>query len=96
MLGTMLKDKETIEQKIEEPDRYQRDALKTTWEKVNAYTLFLRERKIHRHVAASSWSSSGELCEAAASRQPRPDGWPRDKVELGIVWKQSLAELSGG
>jgi len=35
MLGTVLKDKEKIEQTIEELDRYKRDALKTTWEKVN-------------------------------------------------------------
>ncbi|KAH9958739.1 SMCs flexible hinge [Russula dissimulans] len=33
MLGTVLKDKEKIEQTIEELDRYKRDALKTTWEK---------------------------------------------------------------
>lgn len=35
MLGTVLKDKEKIEQTIEELDRYKRDALTTTWEKVN-------------------------------------------------------------
>jgi len=35
MLGTVLKDKEKIEQTIEELDRYKRDALMTTWEKVN-------------------------------------------------------------
>ena len=35
MLGTVLKDKEKIEQTIEELDLYKRDALKTTWEKVN-------------------------------------------------------------
>jgi structural maintenance of chromosome 2 len=35
MLGTMLKDKEKIEKTIEELGRYKRDALKTTWEKVN-------------------------------------------------------------
>ena len=34
MLGTVPKD-EKIEQTIEELDRYKRDALKTTWEKVN-------------------------------------------------------------
>ena len=45
MLGTMLKDKEKIEQIIEEPDRYQRDALKTTWEKVNRYTLIPESEK---------------------------------------------------
>jgi structural maintenance of chromosome 2 len=35
MLGTVLKDKEKIEQTIEELDWYKRNGLKTTWEKVN-------------------------------------------------------------
>ena len=35
MLGTVLKDKEMIEQTIEELDRYKHDALKTAWGKVN-------------------------------------------------------------
>lgn len=35
MLGTVLKDKEKIEQTIEELDRYKRDALEKTWSKVN-------------------------------------------------------------
>ena len=36
MLSTVLKDKEKIEETIEELDRYKRDALQKTWEKVNA------------------------------------------------------------
>ena len=35
MLATVLKDKEKIEETIEELDRYKRDALQKTWEKVN-------------------------------------------------------------
>lgn len=35
MLATVLKDKEKIEDTIEELDRYKRDALQKTWEKVN-------------------------------------------------------------
>ena len=35
LLRTVLKGKEKIEQKIEELERYKRDALKTTWEYVN-------------------------------------------------------------
>ena len=35
MLSTVLKDKEKIEETIEELDRYKRDALQKTWEKVN-------------------------------------------------------------
>ena len=37
MLATVLKDKEKIEETIEELDRYKRDALQKTWEKVNGY-----------------------------------------------------------
>ena len=35
MLATVMKDKEKIEETIEELDRYKRDALQKTWEKVN-------------------------------------------------------------
>jgi len=35
MLSTVLKDKEKIEETIEELDQYKRDALQKTWEKVN-------------------------------------------------------------
>lgn len=35
MLATVLKDKEKIEETIDELDRYKRDALQKTWEKVN-------------------------------------------------------------
>ena len=76
MLGTVLKDKEKIEQIIEEPDRYQRDALKTTWEKVNGYMLFPESGKYtgtRRHLRGAP---PGELCDVAASRRTRPDGWP--------------------
>lgn len=35
MMATVLKDKGKIEGTITELDRYKRDALRTTWEKVN-------------------------------------------------------------
>lgn len=35
MLSTVMKDKEKIEETIEELDRYKRDALQKTWEKVD-------------------------------------------------------------
>ena len=35
MMATVLKDKEMIQDTIVELDRYKRDALKTTWSKVN-------------------------------------------------------------
>lgn len=41
MLSTVLKDKVKIEQTIEELDRYKRDALQTTWEKVNGWVVYL-------------------------------------------------------
>lgn len=36
MLATVMKDKEKIEETIEELDRFKRDALEKTWTKVNA------------------------------------------------------------
>lgn len=41
MLHTVLKDKEKIEDTIEELDRYKRDALEKTWEKVTRYVFLL-------------------------------------------------------
>jgi structural maintenance of chromosome 2 len=37
MLATVMKDKEKIEETIEELDRYKRDALQKTWEKVDGW-----------------------------------------------------------
>lgn len=39
MLATVLKDKEKIEQTIDELDRYKLDALEKTWSKVNGYAI---------------------------------------------------------
>ncbi|KAI0296748.1 condensin complex subunit SMC2 [Multifurca ochricompacta] len=85
MLGTVLKDKEKIEQTIEELDRYKRDALKTTWEKVNG----------------DFGGIFAELLPGNFSKLQPPDGQDlmdglEIKVQLGSVWKQSLTELSGG
>jgi chromosome segregation ATPase len=44
MLSTVLKDKEKIEETIEELDRYKRDALQKTWEKVNGFVKLIRTR----------------------------------------------------
>lgn len=41
MLSTVLKDKQKIEDTIEELDRYKRDALQKTWEKVNGCVILL-------------------------------------------------------
>ncbi|KAI0067407.1 condensin complex subunit SMC2 [Artomyces pyxidatus] len=85
MLGTVLKDKEKIEQTIEELDRYKRDALHKTWEKVNG----------------DFGGIFAELLPGNFSKLQPPEGQDlmdglEIKVQLGTVWKQSLTELSGG
>lgn len=101
-MTTVLKDKEKIEETIEELDRYKRDALHTTWEKVNGYVapalLVIRE---------CSWAISdfggifAELLPGNFAKLQPPEGQDLTqglevKVQLGSVWKQSLTELSGG
>ena len=39
MMATVVKDKSMIQETIVELDRYKRDALLKTWEKVNGYVL---------------------------------------------------------
>ncbi|KAI6043920.1 condensin complex subunit SMC2 [Pisolithus marmoratus] len=85
MLSTVLKDKEKIEATIEELDRYKRDALEKTWEKV--------DRDFGGIFA--------ELLPGNFAKLQPPDGQDlmlglEVKVQLGSVWKQSLTELSGG
>jgi len=85
MLSTVLKDKEKIEETIEELDRYKRDALQKTWEKVNG----------------DFGGIFAELLPGNFAKLQPPDGQDlmqglEVKVRLGSVWKQSLTELSGG
>jgi len=85
MLSTVLKDKEKIEATIEELDRYKRDALQKTWEKVNG----------------DFGGIFAELLPGNFAKLQPPDGQDLTqglevKVQLGSVWKQSLTELSGG
>jgi len=85
MLGTVLKDKEKIEQTIEELDRYKLDALEKTWTKVNG----------------DFGGIFAELLPGNFAKLQPPDGRDLThglevKVQLGSVWKQSLTELSGG
>jgi hypothetical protein len=47
MLATVKKDKEKIEETIDELDRYKRDALQKTWEKVNWYGVWFSCLKIY-------------------------------------------------
>jgi structural maintenance of chromosome 2 len=102
MLATVLKDKEKIEDTIEELDRYKRDALQKTWEKVNGYddsftvslSSLIRSRSDFGGIFA-------ELLPGNFAKLQPPEGQDlmqglEVKVQLGTVWKQSLTELSGG
>ncbi|PWN52575.1 putative SMC2-chromosome segregation protein [Violaceomyces palustris] len=85
MLSTVLKDKSKIEETIDELDRYKKDALQTTWEKVNT----------------DFGEIFAELLPGNYSKLEPPQGQDLTqglevKVRLGTVWKQSLTELSGG
>lgn len=48
-MATVLKDREKIEDTIAELDRYKRDALVKTWEKVSAYVLPPPSLSLCRH-----------------------------------------------
>ena len=85
MMATVLKDKGKIEDTIQELDRYKKDALQTTWEKVNG----------------DFGEIFAELLPGNYSKLQPPEGQDvtqglEVKVRLGSVWKQSLTELSGG
>ncbi|KAJ7638237.1 condensin complex subunit SMC2 [Roridomyces roridus] len=85
MLSTVLKDKEKIEETIAELDRYKREALESTWKKVDG----------------DFGGIFAELLPGNFARLQPPEGEDlmdglEVKVQLGSVWKQSLTELSGG
>lgn len=85
MLSTVLKDKGKIEDTIQELDLYKKDALQTTWEKVNG----------------DFGEIFAELLPGNYCKLEPPEGQDvtqglEVKVRLGQVWKQSLTELSGG
>ncbi|KAJ3508145.1 hypothetical protein NLJ89_g5913 [Agrocybe chaxingu] len=84
-MATVEGDKEKIEETIEELDRYKRDALQKTWEK----------------VSVDFGGIFAELLPGNFAKLQPPDGQDlmdglEVKVQLGTVWKQSLTELSGG
>ncbi|TFY57528.1 hypothetical protein EVJ58_g6964 [Rhodofomes roseus] len=85
MLGTVLKDKEKIEQTIEELDRYKRDALEKTWSKVNGDFGGIFAELLPGNFAKLQPPEGQDLTQGLEV-----------KVQLGSVWKQSLTELSGG
>ena len=85
MLSTVLGDKEKIEDTIAELERHKRDALQTTWKKVNG----------------DFGGIFAELLPGNFAKLQPPEGMDLTqglevKVQLGSVWKQSLTELSGG
>ncbi|TCD71064.1 Structural maintenance of chromosomes protein 2 [Steccherinum ochraceum] len=85
MLATVLKDKEKIEQTIEELDRYKRDALEKTWTKVNGDFGGIFAELLPGNFAKLQPPEGQDLTQGLEV-----------KVQLGTVWKQSLTELSGG
>lgn len=102
MLSTVLKDKEKIEDTIEELDRYKRDALQKTWEKVNGYgNSFTVIAPSLTHLCSDFGGIFAELLPGNFAKLQPPEGQDlvqglEVKVQLGTVWKQSLTELSGG
>ncbi|KAF4622118.1 hypothetical protein D9613_009303 [Agrocybe pediades] len=84
-MAIVEKDKEKIEETIEELDRYKRDAMLKTWEK----------------VSTDFGGIFAELLPGNFAKLVPPEGQDlmdglEVKVQLGTVWKQSLTELSGG
>lgn len=85
MMRTVIKDKSKIEETIVSLDEYKKEALHKTWEKVNA----------------DFGQIFNELLPGSFAKLDPPEGKTiadglEVKVCLGKVWKQSLAELSGG
>ncbi|EIW72205.1 nuclear condensin complex protein [Tremella mesenterica] len=85
MMQTVLKDKSMIEDTIEELDRYKRDALMKTWEKVNGDFGLIFAELLPGNFAKLQPPEGQDLTQGLEV-----------KVRLGSVWKASLTELSGG
>ncbi|KAF9233061.1 condensin complex subunit SMC2 [Melanogaster broomeanus] len=85
MMATVLKDKEKIEDTIAELDRYKRDALQKTWEKVDGDFGGIFAELLPGNFAKLQPPEGQDLMQGLEV-----------KVRLGSVWKQSLTELSGG
>ncbi|KAK7032914.1 structural maintenance of chromosomes protein [Favolaschia claudopus] len=85
MLSTVLKDKEKIEETIAELDRYKREALESTWKKVDGDFGGIFAELLPGNFAKLQPPEDQDLMQGLEV-----------KVRLGSVWKQSLTELSGG
>lgn len=72
-MTTVLKDKEKIVETIEELDRYKRDALRKTWEKVNGYVSdhgFIFSNKSLLTMGAASGTSAASLLSCSLAILP--------------------------
>ncbi|KAJ6544185.1 condensin complex subunit SMC2 [Mycena capillaripes] len=85
MLATVMKDKEKIEETIAELDRYKREALESTWKKVDGDFGGIFAELLPGNFAKLQPPEDQDLMDGLEV-----------KVQLGSVWKQSLTELSGG
>ncbi|KAJ6583189.1 condensin complex subunit SMC2 [Mycena sp. CBHHK59/15] len=85
MLSTVMKDKEKIEETIAELDRYKREALESTWKKVDGDFGGIFAELLPGNFAKLQPPDDQDLMDGLEV-----------KVQLGSVWKQSLTELSGG
>lgn len=85
MMATVLKDKAKIETTIVELDRYKRDALAKTHEKVNVDFGLIFAELLPGNFAKLQPPENQDLTQGLEV-----------KVRLGSVWKASLTELSGG
>ncbi|KAJ7499399.1 condensin complex subunit SMC2 [Mycena latifolia] len=85
MLQTVMKDKEKIEETIAELDRYKREALESTWKKVDGDFGGIFAELLPGNFAKLQPPEDQDLMDGLEV-----------KVRLGSVWKESLTELSGG
>jgi structural maintenance of chromosome 2 len=100
MMATVVKDKSMIQETIVELDRYKRDALLKTWEKVNGWVPHVTGKDVW--LTCSDFGIIfGELLPGNFAKLQPPEGQDLTeglevKVRLGSIWKASLTELSGG
>ncbi|KAJ7123064.1 condensin complex subunit SMC2 [Mycena epipterygia] len=84
-LDTVMQDKGKIEETIAELDRYKREALESTWKKVDGDFGGIFAELLPGNFAKLQPPEDQDLMDGLEV-----------KVQLGSVWKQSLTELSGG
>ncbi|KAJ1961421.1 Structural maintenance of chromosomes protein 2 [Dipsacomyces acuminosporus] len=85
MLKTVIKDKRKIEETISSLDKYKVEALERTWKLVDKDFGSIFAELLPGNTSKLEKLEGQELAAGLAI-----------KVNLGGVWKQSLAELSGG